>query len=414
MTQDSRLRRPVAPSTSVQLPPNPQPSLVARWRRLSARYLAVQERHGRLLLALQLLYIAVFVGVLLLGGNEWPAAPDLIVLGLLGFAVISARGLSFVRDWTPFLLLVLAYMALPGLSPGLEQRVHVGFPITVDRWLGRGLLPTTRLQTALWNPAHLHWYDYLTAVLYLLHFLTPLVVAFIFWLWRRQVYWRFVSAYLLLMYAGFITYLVYPMAPPWWAGELGRIPSVQPVLSLVHWHGIGNPVGMLTGTFHPDPVAAMPSMHAAFSLLVFMALWNLRPRWGWIAVIYPLAMAFTVLYTGDHYTVDLCIGWIFSLLAFRFIWLRWREPAPALEAADGELADLERGRGRAAAEFEVVAHHLDVQQHLQQIAGHVDLAHRVRDPAVLDPETGRALREVAGGDVRAEAHELGQVEPVFD
>jgi membrane-associated phospholipid phosphatase len=335
MTQDSRLRHLVAPP--VQLPRTPPNPLPARWRRLSARYLGAQARHGRLLFGLQLLYVAVFVAVLLLGGNEWPAAPDLIVLGLLGFAVISARGLSFVRDWTPFLLLVLAYMALPGLSPGLEQRVHVGFPITVDRWLGGGLLPTTRLQAALWDPAQLHWYDYLAAALYLLHFLTPLVVAFAFWLWRRRLYWRFVSAYLLLMYAGFVTYLIYPMAPPWWASDLGRIPSVQPVLSLVHWHGIGNPVGVLTGTFHPDPVAAMPSMHAAFPVLVWLVLWRLFPRWGWATILYPLAMAFAVIYAGEHYLVDVLVGWTYALAAFAIVWWwggRRNHPAPEPAEAD--------------------------------------------------------------------------------
>jgi membrane-associated phospholipid phosphatase len=93
------------------------------------------------------------------------------------------------------------------------------------------------------------------------------------------------------------------------------------VLSLVHWKGIGNPVGLLTGFFQPDPVAAMPSMHAAFSLLVGLVLWSLRPRWGWIALAYPLGMATAVLYTGDHYIVDIVAGWLFALVAF---WLVWR------------------------------------------------------------------------------------------
>jgi membrane-associated phospholipid phosphatase len=291
---------------------------LSRLRTALRRYLAVQESHRALLLAVQLVYVALFAGWLVVS-HTWPA-PDVVVIGLLLFAILTARGLSFLRDWTPFLVLTLAYTALPGVAPGLEQRVHVGFPITVDRWLGFGELPTTRLQAALWDPAHLHWYDYLTAVLYLLHFIAPLALAFGLWLWRRRLYWRFVSAYLLLMYAGFITYLVYPMAPPWWGGQLGRIPAVQPVLASVSWQGVTNPVVLLSRFFHSDPVAAMPSMHAAFPVLVWLVLWRLFPRWGWATILYPLAMAFAVVYAGEHYLVDCIAGWLYAAIAFAIVW----------------------------------------------------------------------------------------------
>ena len=48
---------------------------------------------------------------------------------------------------------------------------------------------------------------------------------YLFWHWRRPLYVRFVRTYLVLMYTGFTLYLIYPMAPPWWASNLGRIPQ---------------------------------------------------------------------------------------------------------------------------------------------------------------------------------------------
>ena len=290
------------------------------------------RRSDRLLLAVQLLYVSAFVGAFLFGSNMWPAAPDLIVVGLLGFAILTGRSVRFLRDWTPLLLLVLAYLALPGLAPGLEQRVHIGLPIDIDLWLGHGVLPTIRLQSAFWDGAQSHWYDYAAATLYLLHFLVPLLLAFVFWQRRRGLYWRFVRTYLVLMYSGFLIYLIYPAAPPWWASNAGRVPAVQPVLSLVHWHGVGNPVGLLSGTFQPDEVAAMPSMHAAFALLVALVLWRLRPRWGWIMLLYPLAMGTAVVYTGDHYLIDVLVGWALAGCVFLLVWGRDRavpaEPVP--------------------------------------------------------------------------------------
>jgi len=152
---------------------------------------------------------------------------------------------------------------------------------------------------------------------------------YLFWHWRRPLYVRFVRTYLVLMYTGFTLYLIYPMAPPWWAGDLGRIRQIAPILSLVHWKGIGDPVGILTATFQPDPVTAMPSMHAAFSMLVWLVLWRMWPRRGWIAVLYPLAMATTVLYTGDHYVIDIFVGWLFALVAFTVVWRPGRNVSSA-------------------------------------------------------------------------------------
>jgi membrane-associated phospholipid phosphatase len=300
------------------------------------------QRNDRLLLCVQLLYVVAFVGVFLFGSNMWPAAPDLIVVGLLGFAIITGRSVRFLRDWTPLLALVLAYLALPGLAPGLQRRVHIGLPIDIDLWLGRGVLPTVRLQSAFWDGVHTHWYDYAAATLYLLHFLVPLVLAFVFWQRRRRLYWRFVRTYLVLMYSGFLIYLVYPAAPPWWASNAGRVPAVQPVLSLVHWHGIGNPVGLLTGTFQPDEVAAMPSMHAAFALLVALVFWRLRPRWGWLALGYPLAMGTAVIYTGDHYLIDVLAGWVLAGCVFLIVWGRDAAARPEplrLPVEDGPIVE---------------------------------------------------------------------------
>jgi hypothetical protein len=198
---------------------------VAGWRQ---RYLARQQRHRRLLVALQLTYVALFSAWLAFT-HSWPA-PDLIAISMLLFALLAARGVSFLRDWSPFIILLLGYIALTGLVPNLEQRAHVSFPIDADRLLFGGRVPTLWLQAHLFNPQHLQWYDYLSTFLYPMHFVVPLLLAFVFWMWRPQFYWRFVISYLVLCYAGFITYLLFPMAPPWWAYRVGNLPPVHLII----------------------------------------------------------------------------------------------------------------------------------------------------------------------------------------
>jgi membrane-associated phospholipid phosphatase len=41
-----------------------------------------------------------------------------------------------------------------------------------------------------------------------------------------------------------------------------------------------------------------------------------RVRWGWRPVLaaYPLLMTFTVVYTGEHYVIDVLAGWLAAVL----------------------------------------------------------------------------------------------------
>ena len=56
-------------------------------------------------------------------------------------------------------------------------------------------------------------------------------------------------------------------------------------------------------------VAAIPSLHAGMTAAVSMFLWN-RVHRGWrpLLVIYPLIMAFTLVYTAEHYVIDILLG----------------------------------------------------------------------------------------------------------
>jgi membrane-associated phospholipid phosphatase len=302
-------------------------ALTAPWRRLLRRFLAGQERHKRILIAVQILYAMLFTGWLIVS-HSWPA-PDLVAIFLLLFALLLARPLHFLRDWTPFIVLVLGYIALTGIADGLIAEAHVQFPIDADRWLFHGVVPTLWLQEHLYTPGHAHWYDYAATFMYDLHFVVPLVLAFIFWLWRPSHYWRFVVSYVLLCYAGFVTYTLYPMAPPWWADRVGRLPTVHLILYEVRYASLANPIVVLSEHFQPNPVAAMPSLHAAFPVLVWLVLWRVFPRWGWAAIIYPLAMAFSVVYLGEHYMIDVLAGWLYGTAAFAIVWgVRWHRSAP--------------------------------------------------------------------------------------
>ena len=62
---------------------------------------------------------------------------------------------------------------------------------------------------------------------------------------------------------------------------------------------------------------ACRSLHAAFPVLILLFFWG-GARWWWriLLVAYPLAMAFTLVYGGEHYVTDVLAGWIYAVVVY--------------------------------------------------------------------------------------------------
>jgi hypothetical protein len=239
--------------------------------------------------------------------------PDIIFLLLaVGFAWRGNRW-PFIRDFAPFILLLLSYDAMRGFADDIGGSVHFNYPIAIDKALFFGHVPTAVLQNWLFHPGISDWYNYGADLLHVLHFVVPLFFAAIIWQHYRQHYWPFVIALLLTSYAAFVTFLLLPTAPPWLAGLRGDLPGVV----LVH-NGIPGLKSVYT-TFSPNPVAAMPSLHAAYPWLFLLFAWRL---WGWRAspiALYPAAVWFGVVYLGHHYVADLLGGVLYATAAYAIV-----------------------------------------------------------------------------------------------
>ena len=68
-------------------------------------------------------------------------------------------------------------------------------------------------------------------------------------------------------------------------------------------------------------VAAVPSLHAGLAAAIAAFLWTrVSRKWRPLLVAYVLVMAFTLVYTAEHYVVDILLGWLLAaavLLALR-------------------------------------------------------------------------------------------------
>jgi membrane-associated phospholipid phosphatase len=70
------------------------------------------------------------------------------------------------------------------------------------------------------------------------------------------------------------------------------------------------------GSQYANPVAAVPSLHAAYTLLIVLFLWRSAGRFRPLLALYPVAMAFALVYFAEHYFSDILLGWIYAVFAF--------------------------------------------------------------------------------------------------
>lgn len=238
--------------------------------------------------------------------------------------------LDFVRDWAPVVVLLVVY----NLSRGFANTVapHVTELIDADLWLLGWLtgdqVPTVWLQHHLYHADRVLWWDMIASWVYFSHFVLAIGVALVLWLRNRDRWAAFMRRFLLLCAAGLATYYAYPAAPPWWAYEHGYLPEVARI-STRGWaelglHGAFNALN--SGQLAANPVAAMPSLHTAWALLVVaFFLPTVARRWWPLLLVYPLAMAATLVYTGEHYVIDVLAGWAYVGVTFLVVGLaeRW-------------------------------------------------------------------------------------------
>jgi PAP2 superfamily len=294
---------------------------------------ARRARNHRIVNATVGAYLGLLAVLALLNGIR--VTPDLIAVGVaLGVVMVarrllSARGHSSIRDWTPYLVIGLAYELIRGFGPMVLAGVHVADVVGVERSLLGGRIAPELLQDALRPLAGLDILAIVGTVVYLLHTTLSVAVGVYLWYRCRPVFYDFVAALVLLSIAGFATYLVFPEAPPWWAAAAGLLDGASGLPLIQHLTptalntlvtsagGDGHAIVSLAfGDMDPDPVAAFPSLHAAYPLLAYLFVRQVSGAAGLVMLLYTAVAWFSIMYLGDHYLIDVIAGAGYALAAY--------------------------------------------------------------------------------------------------
>jgi PAP2 superfamily len=135
----------------------------------------------------------------------------------------------------------------------------------------------------------------LERALELFYFAAHFVVtaAFFLWLYGRSPagFRRFRNAFLVTTAVALVVHWRFPTAPP----RLAEIGLVHPGLGAA---GLSN------------PVAAVPSLHAGWALGVGVGVVRYAQPFAWrlAGAVYPAAICFTIVATGNHFVLDAAAG----------------------------------------------------------------------------------------------------------
>jgi hypothetical protein len=244
-------------------------------------------------------------------------------LAVLGAAAAAPVALCVVtrrtwrRDVATCVLQMWAYIAayeMPHDDPeALRRRVRVDYPASIDRLLGLGATPTQRLQRVLARPDNIRAVDKPLVWAHWLWFLVPHTAVAYTLAFHRERFPRAAAQMYAVFDLGTVVYWALPTAPPWYAAQQGAIgdgqfPAVRRMMieyGEQFWRGGWQPLySFLAG----NPLAAMPSLHFATSVMAAHILAEAGPVEGALGWAYAGTLGLALVYLGEHYLVDLVAG----------------------------------------------------------------------------------------------------------
>jgi membrane-associated phospholipid phosphatase len=248
-----------------------------------------------------------------------------VTLSVVVFLVVANLGQPW-RRWRQLALDLVLYSAMwlvydetRGAADRLGSPLQVESVIWIDRVMFLGADPTVWLQRTFYEADAVRWYDVVASTLYYSHFVVPVAVIVVLWVQDRTNWVRFMQRFATVLGVACVSFVLLPTAPPWMAAGGSRTYRLDALDELARptgrgWSHLGFDAFVHawdTGRDWANPVAAMPSLHAAFSLFVVVFFFPRIPSTWWrVALLaYPVLMGISLVYLAEHYVIDVVAGW---------------------------------------------------------------------------------------------------------
>jgi membrane-associated phospholipid phosphatase len=274
------------------------------------------ERRPSRSFAIRLVFAALLILIAVLTNRQFLGWGLFVVFAILFVPLGRAR--SFLLSFVPYAAVWFVFTALRSLADEtiLAKTMNTAVP-RLERWLFGGQLPTVILQEHLLHLNHLSWYDYVCTFTHWSYFIVPHAVAI--WAWHKNLplFRHYFSAMTLLLAVGLCIYFLIPTNPPWMAPEAINSPAAAPVYRVMEAVGKQLGGGLYQASYRvigeSNPIAAMPSIHMAITFLLFFPLRTAGRRWAILSLLYSALMAFSLVYLGEHYVLDVSVGILIAI-----------------------------------------------------------------------------------------------------
>ena len=221
-------------------------------------------------------------------------------LGLLPLTFFLGKSKQFVRELTPFIVLLLSYEALQGVAGSLSVTPVIHAAAASSIVVQPGFLQA--VQSAFLSP---DLTDVMT-LMYGLHFPLIMAGAFLFWYSDKTIYKRYVYALVACSYVSLLFYIIAPSAPPWYNGVVTNL--LTNTSTQVGSSGIIGEIARIGSLIESDKLAAFPSLHAAYVVLFGYFTIKLKKIYALFSAPIVAGVLFSTIYLGQHYIIDLIGG----------------------------------------------------------------------------------------------------------
>lgn len=260
--------------------------------------------------------------VVLLHGLPFDWVAVLLVSGVSALVLngqVRWRSVArFARDFLPLVLLLVAYELSRGAADTLGMPIRIDYPIRFDRTLF-GTVPSVWLQQHLYVSDEVAVWEIPVSLVYASHFFVVPIAAVVLWNRGRQRFRHFVVMIGAITIGALVLFILVPTAPPWLAARNGSLSYITRS-SGRGWSLLHIPIAerlLRHGQSSVNLVAAMPSLHAAYSLAVALFFGQRRSATTRaILLLYPCLMGFVLVLTAEHYVADVFGGWVLTGICF--------------------------------------------------------------------------------------------------
>jgi membrane-associated phospholipid phosphatase len=239
---------------------------------------------------------------------------------LVALPWMGARWRAFALAALPFWLVGTAFDAQP-LWLWLRGPIHVADLYAWEVHLFPAFVNGARGTWAELFTAHpLAVLDVAAGLAYATYLAEVFGVALALYFKARAQFQPLAWAFLIANVIGLVTYVVFPAAPPWYVMEHGLgpadvtvLPSAAGAARFDALFGISYFASFYSR--NPNVFGAMPSLHAAYPLLVFLHTWALGRAWRVATGAYAALVAFSAVYLAHHYVLDVLVGGLVAVTA---------------------------------------------------------------------------------------------------